>query len=94
MPIINAFSRVNLLVKSPYTQALAGAVEANPGYDWQFDLKLPYDHLAVFARHIDTAAPVTKLPVFALVEFTAVAGGAPIGRQTRWPVYPATLNKS
>jgi hypothetical protein len=43
--------------------------ESDPSFDWGFDLELPYEHLCVFARHLDTAAPITRLPVFAIADF-------------------------
>jgi hypothetical protein len=38
-------------------------------FDQGFDFEGPLDQLSIFARHIDTAAPITRLPVFALAEF-------------------------
>src|SRR5690348_3787247 len=43
--------------------------QSEPGFDWGFDFELPFEHLSVFARHIDTAAPITKLPVFCHAAF-------------------------
>ena len=38
-------------------------------FDWGFDFELPFEQLSVFARHIDSAAPITRLPVFAIAQF-------------------------
>ena len=37
--------------------------------DWGFDVDVPWERLSIFARHMDTGAPVARMPVFALVEF-------------------------
>jgi hypothetical protein len=38
-------------------------------FDWGFDVDVPWERLSIFARHMDTAAPIARMPVFALVEF-------------------------
>lgn len=58
------FSAVNRFVREPSI-----FVDPEPGVelpDWGFDLDLPYDQLCVFARHLDTAAPIARMPLFGL----------------------------
>lgn len=43
--------------------------ESAVDFDWGFDLDLPWDRLSVFARHMDTAAAIARMPVFALARF-------------------------
>ena len=57
-----------------YSPASFALTEPNPpqsmvDFDWGFDLELPWDRLSVFARHMDTGAAITRMPVFALAEF-------------------------
>lgn len=44
-------------------------LQSEPSFDWGFDLELPFEHLSVFARHLDSAAPITRLPVFGIASF-------------------------
>jgi hypothetical protein len=70
MPLpASAFSTVAYLKRSP--RDLAALVERGrePSFDWGFDLDLLYEQLSVFARHLDGAAPITKLPVFWIAVF-------------------------
>ena len=43
--------------------------EPQLNHDWGFDLDLPYEHLAVYARDLDSAAALTRLPLFAIASF-------------------------
>ncbi|WP_404512621.1 hypothetical protein [Bacillus sp. RC242] len=38
-------------------------------FDWGFALEIPYEMLGVFSRHINTAAPISKLPLYGLAQF-------------------------
>jgi hypothetical protein len=68
MPLqLSGFSRFSAFTD---TSRFPDLVELrDPTFDWGFDAHLPYERLSIFARHIDTAAPITRLPVFALAEF-------------------------
>src|SRR4029077_13594693 len=62
-----------------------------PNFDWGFDMESPFEHLGVFARHIETAAPIPRLPLFAIVDFaiTAKSRGALKGADREaTPVFP------
>src|SRR5690242_7065624 len=73
MPLdISKFTRADAFKKPKIDYADLVRIEREgpePG-DWGFDLDLPYEQLSVFARHIDTAAPVTRLPLFAIAEWS------------------------
>jgi hypothetical protein len=70
MPLRTA-AFASLRYYTPSTAALCDLrpPEAELGFDWGFDIELPWERLSVFARHIDTAAAVSRMPVFALAEF-------------------------
>src|SRR5438552_2827312 len=70
MPIgAPSFSLRNQLIQTVINQQLIPAADSTPSFDWGFDLNIPFDLLGLFARHIDTAAPITSLPVFGLARF-------------------------
>lgn len=70
MPIgASSFSLRNQFVQTVIDQHLIPAADVTPGFDWGFDLNVPFELLGVFARNIDTAAPITSVPVFGLVRF-------------------------
>jgi hypothetical protein len=45
----------------------------SPNFDWGFDMESPFEHLGVFARHIETAAAISRLPLFAIADFAITA---------------------
>jgi hypothetical protein len=90
VPFQNAFTSVNDTVIDTVRLALKDAAHASD-FDWGFDLHLPYQLLGIFARHIDTAAPITRLPLFALANFAVIGAkvnAAAAGVTPEFPVLP------
>ncbi len=88
---ISAFSTAAKFARPRLDFSTLFRTETEPSFDWGFDLDLPYEHLSVFARHLDTAAPITRLPVFAVVDFAISAATQALlvgaDREAR-PVFP------
>ena len=73
MPLnVSAFANIAQLARPRIDYSLIQA-EAEPSFDWGFDLDMPFEHLSLFARHLDTAAPIPKLPVFGIAGFAVSA---------------------
>jgi hypothetical protein len=68
-PTVSAFSRVNQFAHLRGDFSDLTLQQSEPSFDWGFDLELPFEHLGVFARHLDSAAPITRLPVFGIAGF-------------------------
>jgi hypothetical protein len=60
------FSNYPLLITRPSD---AAPLEFQSKFDWGFDIELPWTRLSVFARDIDSAAPVSRMPVYAQATF-------------------------
>jgi len=60
------FSNYPLLISRPSD---AAPPEFESKFDWGFDFEQPWTRLSVFARNIDTAAAVSRMPVFAQATF-------------------------
>jgi hypothetical protein len=71
-----AFSSLSRFVDSPVNLAAIALPQAAPDFDWGFDLEVPWERLSIFARHIDSAAPPSRVPIFALIEFGLTAESA------------------
>ncbi len=76
-----SFGKISQVAVLRHNYSDLRASESEPAFDWGFDLELPYEHLSVFARHLDSAAPITELPVFAIAAFALSAKSrAALGR--------------
>jgi hypothetical protein len=69
MPPISAFSKLNQFASLRGDHFDIKLQQSEPSFDWGFDLEMPFEHLSVFARHLDTAAPIARLPVFGIAGF-------------------------
>ena len=79
---VSSFSMAGRFVQPRVDFSLRSRIPIEPTFDWGFDLDLPFEHLGVFARHIDTAAPITRLPMFALATFALTRGSHKILTRT------------
>lgn len=61
-----AFAKVRLDLS---VLGVLGGDEDKQQVDMGFDLDIPYELLGVFVRHIDTAQPVTRVPLFGIAHF-------------------------
>src|SRR5688572_5833841 len=64
-----AFTSVTRYTSGRIDLAAFRIPDADPDFDWGFDLDVPWDRLSVFTRHLDTAAPLPRVPVFAIASF-------------------------
>lgn len=92
-----AFSSANLLLKSRIDLSAWDIGKTDdppkPSFDLgiPFDLDIPFEQLSVFTRHIDTASPITKLPIFAIAGFALTAPSLNLLNQInieKRPVFP------
>jgi hypothetical protein len=65
----SAFSRISQFANLRNFASEFNLQQSDPSFDWGFDLEVPFQQLSIFARHLDSAAPVPQLPVFAIAGF-------------------------
>lgn len=64
-----AFTSVTRYIDSRIDLSAFRSPEVAVDFDWGFDVDVPWERLSIFTRHMDSAAPIPRVPVFALAEF-------------------------
>ncbi|CAN7595413.1 hypothetical protein LJR255_004376 [Pararhizobium sp. LjRoot255] len=72
----SAFTILSRYVDSRVNPAALTPLQAAPDFDWGFDLDVPWERLSIFTRHLGSAGPLSRVPIFALVEFGLTADSA------------------
>ena len=90
---LSVFSHINQFAH-PLKDLSTLLREGEPTADWGFDLDSRFEQLSVFVRHLDTAAPVVRCPVFGLARFAiteksrAALAGADAEAMPAFPAFP------
>jgi hypothetical protein len=72
-PNPSAFTKISQFAESKNDFSHLPWFDRPQTFDWGFDVEFPYEHLGVFARHLESAAPIKCLPVFAIATLDLTA---------------------
>lgn len=70
---MSSFMRVDNYVQPQKDFPVLGKTPIDPNMDFGLDFSLPFEKVSLFARHIDSGEPISRLPVYATAGFDLTA---------------------